>query len=173
MPEKSPFHIDILETDILTWLFPPAATLSEKPIWIDADEPNTKSLSLRQMLQWVKRFGTGLQRFGLQQGDVVLVLSTNHIFYPVAYFGAAGYGYIFSGCNPAYGVDGMGLTSHHVKIVLILKRLLQRSSIKSKTRALRYYSSTPYSFKLRYKRHTRPGFQESGYFSFLTSLASQ
>lgn len=108
MPEKSLFQIDnIPETDILTYFFPRGTTPSNQPIWTDADQPNKKSLSPRQMLHWVKRLGIGLGRFGLQQNDVVLVLSTNHIFYPVAYFGAAGHGYILSGCNPAYGVDGM------------------------------------------------------------------
>lgn len=106
MPEKSLFQVDIPSTDLLTWLFPPNSAPSDRPIWIDADNPDTRSLSPRQLLQWVKRLGYGLNRLHLQQNDVVMVFSTNHIFFPVAYLGIAGHGYVFSGCNPAYGVAG-------------------------------------------------------------------
>jgi 4-coumarate--CoA ligase len=106
MPWQSPFQINIPATNILTYLFPPSKPVSDKRIWIDAD--NTRhALSPRQLLTWVKRLGLGLQELGLQRQDVVMVYSQNHIFVPVAYFGIAGTGYIFSGCNPAYGVDGM------------------------------------------------------------------
>jgi 4-coumarate--CoA ligase len=105
MPSQSPFQIDIPATDILTYLFPPSTSVSDKPIWIDADDTQ-HALSPRQLLQWARRLGSGLQNLGLQRQDVVMVYSHNHIFVPVAYLGIAGSGYIFSGCNPAYGVDG-------------------------------------------------------------------
>ncbi|KAI9726036.1 MAG: hypothetical protein M1828_002044 [Chrysothrix sp. TS-e1954] len=104
MPELSPYNIDIPETDLLTWLFPPGSEPSNKPIWYDAENPE-RSLSPRQALQWARRLGLGLKRLGLQEDDVVMIHSTNHIFVPVAYLGAAGHGYIFSGSNPAYGVS--------------------------------------------------------------------
>lgn len=105
MPEKSLFTIDIPQNDLLTWLFPPGVEPSNKPIWIDAERPQQRSLSPRQMLQWVKRLGMGLHNLGLKEDDVVLTLTTNHIFVPVVYLAAAGHGYIFSGCNPAYTVS--------------------------------------------------------------------
>ncbi|KAI9679141.1 MAG: hypothetical protein M1822_007351 [Bathelium mastoideum] len=104
MPHKSPFQIDIPATDVLSYLFPHGQPPSKEPIWIDADNPRTNSLSPKQLLQWVKRLGLGLDRLGPKQGDVVIVFSTNHIFVPCAYLGIAGSGRIFSGCNPAYGV---------------------------------------------------------------------
>ncbi|KAF2177455.1 4-coumarate-CoA ligase, partial [Zopfia rhizophila CBS 207.26] len=102
MPSQSPFQIDIPATDLLSYLFTKPA--SDTPVWVDADEP-LHALSPRQLLQWVKRLGTGLPDLGLKRQDVVMVYSQNHIFMPVAYLGIAGCGCIFSGCNPTYGVE--------------------------------------------------------------------
>ncbi|KAF1954215.1 acetyl-CoA synthetase-like protein [Byssothecium circinans] len=104
MPSESPFRIDIPQTDLLTYLFPPSKPVSDKPIWIDADDIQN-SLSPRQLLQWAKRLGSGLQSLGLKRQDVVMVYSNNHIFVPVAYLGISGCGCIYSGCNPVYGID--------------------------------------------------------------------
>ena len=107
MPEKSFYRIDVPGIDILSWLFPQGHDASNQPLWIDAKQPNRFSLSPKQLLEWVKRMGFGLERLGLSQQDTILIHSMNHIFVPVAYLGATGNGYVFSGCNPAYGVDGM------------------------------------------------------------------
>lgn len=112
MPEWSPFQIDIPATDVLTYLFPAEKQPSDKPVWIDAVD-TSKSLSPKQLLQWVKRLGMGLNKLGLKQGEVVMVFSSNHIFVPVAYLGIAGSGFVFSGCNPAYGVGGKRTRSIH------------------------------------------------------------
>ena len=106
MPSKSPFTIDIPATDVLSYLFPVGQPASDKPIWIDADN-TSNSLSPRQLLQWAKRLCGGLQKLGLKKQDVVMMYSHNHIFVPVAYLGVSGCGCIFSGCNPAYGINGM------------------------------------------------------------------
>lgn len=106
MPQKSLFNIRIPQTDVLSWLYPEGSEPSDKPIWIDAERPEEHSLSPKQLLHWVKRLGVGLHNLGLKQNEVALVFSTNHIFVPVAYLGIAGHGHVFSGCNPAYGVDG-------------------------------------------------------------------
>jgi len=105
MPQKSPFQIDIPLTDVLSFVFPKDTAPYDQPIWINAAEPE-KSLSPKQLLQWVKRLGVGLDKLGISRNDVVLTYSANHIFVPVAYLGVAGSGRIFSGCNPAYGVNG-------------------------------------------------------------------
>ncbi|KAL9064210.1 MAG: hypothetical protein Q9157_007916 [Trypethelium eluteriae] len=104
MPYHSPFQIDIPATDVLSYVFPQGQSPSDKPIWIDADNAQANSLSPKQLLQWVKRLGLGLDKLGLKQDNVVMVFSSNHIFVPCAYLGIAGSGRIFSGCNPAYGV---------------------------------------------------------------------
>ncbi|KAF2106580.1 4-coumarate-CoA ligase 2 [Lophiotrema nucula] len=125
MPSESPFKIDIPATDLLSYLFPPSQPASDKPIWIDADD-TTNSLSPRQLLQWAQRLGLGLQKLGLQKQDVVMVYSQNHIFMPVAYMGISGCGCIFSGCNPAYGVEEVvfQIQNTDCKVILVEPALL-------------------------------------------------
>lgn len=107
MPFKSVYdHIDIPQSNVLTYIFGNGSLLSNEPIWIDAKNPQ-KNLSPHQLLQWVRRLGLGLQRLGLERGDVVMICTPNHIFVPVAYLGIAGSGHIFSGANPMSTVPGM------------------------------------------------------------------
>ncbi|KAL1957003.1 hypothetical protein VTO42DRAFT_6492 [Malbranchea cinnamomea] len=102
MPVSSPFpSLKIPQTDLLTYLFPPNTVPSDTPIWIDAKNPKN-NLSPRQLLGWVRRLAVGLDKLGLQAGDVVVIFTPNHIFIPVAYLGIAGSRRIFSGINPNY-----------------------------------------------------------------------
>jgi long-subunit acyl-CoA synthetase (AMP-forming) len=115
MPRSSKYQISIPAENVVSYVLPPNAEPSDEPIWIDAAEPERKHISPRQALLWCKRLAHGLQsHYGLRQGDVVLVLSQNHIFVPVAYLGVAGAGMIFSGCNPAYTARGQ----HSVPTIL-------------------------------------------------------
>lgn len=119
MPHKSPFTIDIPSTDILSYVFPQGTEPADKPIWIDAD--NTKNaLSPRQLLSWVKRLGVGLDRLGIKQNEPVMVFSSNHIYVPVAYLGITGSGRIFTGCNPAYGVEETAFQLENTRASLVL-----------------------------------------------------
>ncbi|KAL4789150.1 hypothetical protein BDV19DRAFT_397380 [Aspergillus venezuelensis] len=93
--------LKIPHTNILTYLYPPNEPPSTKPIWIDAANP-TKSLSPQQMLSWVRRLAFGLDRLNIPKGEVVMIVSTNQLFVPMAYQAIAGSGRIFSGANPAY-----------------------------------------------------------------------
>ncbi|KAK3707633.1 hypothetical protein LTR37_011981 [Vermiconidia calcicola] len=104
MPQKSPFIIDIPSTDVLSYVFPEGKDLSDKPIYIDADDASN-SLSLKQTLHWVKRLGVGLDRLGIEQNEAVIMFSTNHIFIPVLYYAVTGSGRVFTGCNVAYTVN--------------------------------------------------------------------
>ena len=98
---------DILipEQDILTYLFGSGQSLPHNPLWFDAIDP-TKQLSLHSSLQWIKRLAVGLKRLGVQQSEVVMIVTPNHIFVPIAYLGVVGSGRIFSGANPTYTADG-------------------------------------------------------------------
>ena len=103
---RSPYpDLNIPEQDVLTYLFGSHDSLSDKPLWINAANPDSY-LSLRTGLQWIKRLATGLDQLGLQKADVLMIVSPNHIFVPIAYLGAVGSGRIFSGANPLYTVDG-------------------------------------------------------------------
>jgi len=43
-----------------------------------------------------------LNKLGVESNDVVMIVTPNHIFVPIAYLGTVGSGRIFSGANPAY-----------------------------------------------------------------------
>lgn len=106
MPITSPYPpLDIQATNVLDYIFPAGETLSDEPVWIDSQDTK-KSISPKQALQWIKRTAFGLQRLGLQRGDVVMIYSPNHIFVPPTYYGIVGAGFVFSAANPAYNVPG-------------------------------------------------------------------
>lgn len=98
-------EVEIPKTDLLTYLFPPGQKVSEDPIWIDAACPEN-SLSPRQLLNWVKRLGIGLDRLGIKSQEAVMILSPNHIYVPAAYLGIVGSRRVFSAGNPIYTVSG-------------------------------------------------------------------
>lgn len=105
MPYSSPYPtLDIPQENILSYLFE-RGPVSDQPLWLDSRD-TSRSLSPKQLLQWARRLGHGLERLGLQKGDVVMICTPNQIFVPVAYLGIVGAGYIFSGANPAYTVHG-------------------------------------------------------------------
>lgn len=103
---RSPYpDLNIPEQDILTYLFDSEDSLPESPLWVNAARSDSY-LSLRTALQWIKRLATGLDRLGVKRGEVLMMVSPNHIFVPVAYLGAVGSARVFSGANPLYTVDG-------------------------------------------------------------------
>ena len=106
MVVRSPYpDLQLPEQDILTYLFASEDSLPESPLWINAASPDTY-LSLHSGLQWIKRLALGLDHLGVEKGDVLMIVSPNHIFVPIAYLGAVGSGRIFSGANPLYTADG-------------------------------------------------------------------
>jgi 4-coumarate--CoA ligase len=106
MPFSSPFpDVDIPKCNLIEYLFPKNSTPTDKPMWIDSKDTN-HYLTPRTLLQWTKRLALGLDRIGSKPGKVVLILTPNHIFVPVAYLGIVGSGRIFSGANPVYTVPG-------------------------------------------------------------------
>ncbi|KAJ5681833.1 uncharacterized protein N7477_001773 [Penicillium maclennaniae] len=124
---KSVFpSLEIPRTNILSYLYPTNQTVSDNPIWIDAQNP-ANSLSPRQMLSWVRRLGFGLDRLGVKKGEVVMIITPNHIFVPVAYQGIVGSGRIFSGVNPTYTVPEIQhqLKDTGAKIILAHPSLIQ------------------------------------------------
>lgn len=95
--------LDIPRCNLLSFIFPTTNVPSDQPLWIDA--ANTKhSLSPREALLWVKRLGCGLDRHGIGKQEVVMLLTPNHHWIPVAYFGIVGSSRIFSAANPLYTV---------------------------------------------------------------------
>lgn len=93
--------IQIPEQDILTFVFGSGSDLPNDPLWIDAADTRN-SLSLCSGLQCIKRLAVGLNKLGVESNDVVMIVTPNHIFVPIAYLGTVGSGRIFSGANVAY-----------------------------------------------------------------------
>ncbi|KAK5135216.1 hypothetical protein LTR08_005465 [Meristemomyces frigidus] len=91
------------KVNVLTYLFPAGEPVSNDPVLIDAADAQN-SLSPRQLLQWVKRVGLGLDRLRLAPNAICMIYSPNHIFVPAAYLGIIGSGRAFSAANPVYTV---------------------------------------------------------------------
>ncbi|RDW87347.1 hypothetical protein BP5796_03041 [Coleophoma crateriformis] len=91
--------LKIPQTHILDFLFPSGDTPWKRPIWIDATDP-AKSLTLKDSLDCIRRLGLGLQNRGVEENDVAVLFTPNHIFVPVAYLGFIAAGAVFSGVDP-------------------------------------------------------------------------
>ncbi|ELR05709.1 hypothetical protein GMDG_07552 [Pseudogymnoascus destructans 20631-21] len=94
------------------WLFEGLDYDQNKPIYIDANNPN-RSLSAAQVKTLVLKIGSGLQKFGLQKGDCACVVSLNDIYYTPTYLGIIAAGGIFTGVNPGYTVFEV---AHHLRV---------------------------------------------------------
>ncbi|KAF4594461.1 4-coumarate-CoA ligase 2 [Ophiocordyceps camponoti-floridani] len=119
MPFQSPYPPLVFpQTSIIEYIFDGA--VSDQPLWIDSHQPQ-RNISTRQALQWAKRIGCGLERLGMQKGDVVLICSPNHILMPPAFLGIAGAGFIFTGVNPSYTAEEVThqLSDSTAKVVLV------------------------------------------------------
>lgn len=115
---SSPFpDIPIRGSNLLDHLFGNNETVQSEPLWYDSTDPS-KNLSPAQLLGWVRRLGSGLERLGLRRGDVVMICSPNHILVPAAYLGTVGAGLIFNGVNPGSTEDGMLILDQHKSIVV-------------------------------------------------------
>jgi 4-coumarate--CoA ligase len=126
--------VEIPETDLLTYLFPPGSAPSEDPIWLESTDPEN-SLSPKQLLNWVKRLAIGLDRKGVQAQEAVMILTPNHIFVPAAYLGIVGSRRIFSAANPIYTVSGIAhvssclpLADYHYQNYRTSLRILEQKS---------------------------------------------
>lgn len=88
MTIHSRFNVDIPTGSLQKWLFESSnAPLSDKPIFIDPERPDTHHLSLSQYRLWAKRLALGLKRAGLKPGDRVLLFSGNNLFFSVVFMG--------------------------------------------------------------------------------------
>lgn len=129
MPFRSIYpDLDIPKTNILSYLFPPNEEPSDEPIWINASD-TSKSLSPRQLLQWVKRLMVGLDKLGIAKQEAVLIYTPNQIFVPVAYLGIVGSGRIFSGMNPIYTITEIvhQIRNTGAKVILAHPSLLRNA----------------------------------------------
>ncbi|KAK5703299.1 putative NRPS-like protein biosynthetic cluster [Elasticomyces elasticus] len=118
--------LDIPKCNILSYLFPPNTTPSERPIWIDA-ENTSNAISPAQMLLLVKRFALGLQLLGIAEQEAIMVFSSNHIYTPLVYLAAAGSKRCFTGASPASTAREVAQQMRSIQpaIVLVHNSLLE------------------------------------------------
>lgn len=104
MVVKSKYTIDIPQCSLPTLMFgsPHKALSKDKACLLDHLHPETRFLTRHTFRLWAQRLAAGLRAAGLEQGDRVVVFSTNHLFYPILFMGVIMAGGIFSGCNPTY-----------------------------------------------------------------------
>ena len=102
MPWKSRWSVPIPSLSLSSYLFQsPTAALSDKPILIDAEQPNYY-FTHHSYREWSKRFAAGLRQAGFQTGDRLLLYSGNTMFFPIVLQGTVMAGGIFTGANPTY-----------------------------------------------------------------------
>ncbi|KAL6245298.1 hypothetical protein RBB50_008073 [Rhinocladiella similis] len=126
-------HLDIPKCNILSYLYPPGTIPSEQPVWINASRPSD-NLSPAQMLSWIRRFAVGLDKLGVGEKEVILVLSPNQIPVSIVYLAAAGSKRCFTGVNPIYTAPEV---AHQMKaiqaaVVLVHPSLLQTGLVAAK-----------------------------------------
>ncbi|KAL3482702.1 putative AMP-binding enzyme [Aspergillus germanicus] len=104
MPIQSKWSIDIPDVHLATLLFTsPTHSLSNtKKVIVDAERPNTHYYTPASFRLLCQRFALGLQRYGIKQGDRVMLISGNTILYPAVLVGTIMAGAVFTGANPAF-----------------------------------------------------------------------
>ncbi|KIW37915.1 uncharacterized protein PV06_09893 [Exophiala oligosperma] len=104
MPHASRWRLSIPEITIPSFMFGSAdASLDDnEKIFVNAKRPSEQYLTLHAYREWAKRFASGLQLSGLEEGDRVMLFSGNGIFNPIVVMGSAMAGAIYNSANPAY-----------------------------------------------------------------------
>ncbi|RMZ76523.1 hypothetical protein DV738_g4919, partial [Chaetothyriales sp. CBS 135597] len=119
--------LDIPQCNILTYLFGDGQNQPTTPLWIEAANPS-HSLSVEQMLSWIKRLGSGLDKLGVPKAGAIMVFSPNHLYVPVAYLAAAGSQRLFTGANPSYTAHEV---AHQIKTIEASILLVHPSLLKT------------------------------------------
>lgn len=118
---------DLSQCNVLDYLYPKNTPVSDDPIWYDAGNFDI-NVSPLKMLSWIKRLIIGLDKLGLQKGDVCLIHTPNHVLVPAAYLGIVGGGRCFSAINPIYTVEEIvhQMTLTNAKCLLTHPSLIER-----------------------------------------------
>ncbi|XP_010261634.1 PREDICTED: 4-coumarate--CoA ligase-like 6 [Nelumbo nucifera] len=82
--------------DVVSFIF----SHSHKGVSALIDSSSGFSISYSKLQQMVKSMGSGLHEIGVSQGEVVLILLPNTIYYPVVFLGVLSIGAIATSMNP-------------------------------------------------------------------------
>lgn len=100
---ESRFSVPVPNWSIQKWILCSCCDpLPDKKVWIDADNPDTRYLTLSSARLLAKRIAVGLLEHGLRPGDRVLVFSGNNVVFPAVMLGIWMAGGVFTGANPSY-----------------------------------------------------------------------
>jgi 4-coumarate--CoA ligase len=104
MPYRSRWSLNPPTLSIPSFMFDTSTSKldSTRKIITDAKRPEAHYLTAYTYREWAKRLAAGLRAAGLEQGDRVMLISTNSIFYPVVVMGTLMAGAIYNSANPAY-----------------------------------------------------------------------
>ncbi|KAL6245817.1 hypothetical protein RBB50_006970 [Rhinocladiella similis] len=98
--------------DILSWIFDAPDYDVNKPILVDASQPE-RFISHLHARTTIRKLIAGLRDMGVRRGDCVIVHSFNDIYYTLLVLAIIGSGAIFAGTNPGYTPLEL---QHHVAI---------------------------------------------------------
>lgn len=103
---ESPLSVEIPTTDLFSYILSSGTPLPRKsPQYFNATSPSD-NYTLEDASLMAKRFGCGLQSFGLKRQDKVLLYSGNDLFFPVVVWGVTAAGGVFTGASPSASVHG-------------------------------------------------------------------
>lgn len=107
-------------------------------IYIDAARPGTRSITLAQARQLVRKIIAGLHAAGIQPGDAVSVHSFNDIYYSILVLGIIGAGGCFAGTNPAYTSFELdhAIKVSRTKFIITEPEMLEAVTAAAKSRGL-------------------------------------
>lgn len=103
---QSPLSMKLPTVDVTTYVFSRPADEKEAPLYFNPESPS-QNYSLREAEVYVKRIAKGLQNFGLQKGDRVLLYAGNKLFFPIVLWSTIAAGCVFTGSSPAATATGL------------------------------------------------------------------
>ncbi|MCI12327.1 4-coumarate-CoA ligase-like 7-like, partial [Trifolium medium] len=104
-------------------LFTNVSYLYNKTALIDADSSQT--LSFAQLKTQVSKLAHGLLNLGINKNDVILILSSNNIQYPICFLAATAIGAIVTTANPVYTIAELSrqINDSNPKMVITVPEL--------------------------------------------------
>ncbi|KAL6401488.1 4-coumarate- ligase [Ilyonectria robusta] len=103
MPIQSRWTTPLPECSLQKWIFGSSfGPLPNRPMFFDADKPDTGMITFPDFRLWSKKIALGLRNEGLRTGDRVLLLSGNHVLFPALFVGVLMAGGVFTGASPAF-----------------------------------------------------------------------
>jgi acyl-CoA synthetase (AMP-forming)/AMP-acid ligase II len=119
MPFLAKQHVPVPTKDILSWTFDDLSYDWDKPIYIDATNPD-RHYTARTARTLIRQLAAGFRAIGVQPGDCCCIHSFNDILYPLFFLGLIAADGVFAGTNPAYTAHELAHTLKTARVKFIL-----------------------------------------------------